>query len=360
MIASLLIIVCLLSGVVALVLYTLNKQATWKVNIAYGLKLTDQYDTEIISIDFVVDRFSTQSKTFKLKNMSNNAVNVTQIMPLSTAYYDFTTTFVNCTIAKDGFVLFNVVLQDIDMDASTTYSGQFSWLIVDHFQLADEQPEPKIWLEASEIVYADDTTPYLQFVSESFDKTVYNASESVQYSFTTKNPSDTYILQAYSYQLDVFNSSGFQCQVFNGMSGSMLGLLKDQTNTIAHVFNAPNVNGSYYLKLTYTGHNSEVIPPPTYTYTIEIHNYQKQTISQVVVTGFTYRSQPSSIHFEVRNNEGFNVIDAVQVNILGISPNLFYTEVTINKGTTWFSPTINFSSPSTFGNYIIQIWVCYA
>lgn len=133
-IASLLVAVILLSGALAVIFYQLDKSSTWKVNVDYGLKLTDKYDVEVSTIDFIVNRYGSQTKELKIKNLSNNAVNVTQIMPLNTAYYTFTTTFANSTILKDGSVTFNITLTDIDMNAETLYGGQFSWLIVDVFE----------------------------------------------------------------------------------------------------------------------------------------------------------------------------------------------------------------------------------
>jgi hypothetical protein len=355
-IAVFIVTICLLSSALAgVILYTLTKQSTWKVNVAYGLVLTDQNDIPVTTLDFVVDRYGTQVKTFKIKNTSNNAVNVTQIMPSSTAYYSFATTYVNSTIAKDGNVLFTISLTDLNMNAELLYTGQFDWKIVDSFPKADDIPEPKIWFEASEIVYADDTSPYLSFVSESFDKPQYNLSETVQYSFTTKNINQTNTIDSFSYNIDVYKSGIFQYQVFTGMNDTEPDLQPNETVTIPHSFSAPSLNGSYCLKLTYTGHNSELIRVYTFTIT-EIECYRSD-IMNVVVTGFTSPNSLSSIRFQIKNTDttnGHRFNYEVKILETGYVIKTGDTS-TVGDGETWTSGTYSFTSPSAYGAYTIQI-----
>ena len=133
LILGMLCVIVLLSSAIAVIYYTLQKDGSWKVNVAYGLKLTDINDIEQSRLDFIVDRYGTTVKTLKIKNTSNNAVNVFQVMPTNTSFYGFATSFVNSTIVKDGVFQFTISLTDKDMNAETTYEGQFSWNCVDSF-----------------------------------------------------------------------------------------------------------------------------------------------------------------------------------------------------------------------------------
>jgi hypothetical protein len=368
MILSLFLVIILLSGALAVVLYTLTKQSSWRVNVQYGLALTDQNDIPVATLDFVVDRYGTQVKTFKIKNTSNNAVNVTQVMPNNTAYYSFATSFVNSTIVKDGFVLFTISLTDLNMNAELLYSGEFDWKIVDHFSVGYEEPQ-KVSFEPSQIVYSDDTTPYLSFVSESFDKTEYNLSETVQYSFTTGNPNENYSLQSYSYHIDVFNESGvFQTRIFEGMSGSMLNLTIGETNTITHVFNAPLFNGTYYLSLVYTGHNSEYTYVPqeynvavTIYYTTENggHTWNMDTlfVEDRGMSGFTKPSELSAFQIQLKNYDVVLRISNYEIRIVETGYVIGSGQATVNPSNTWASPVYYFVSPNLYGNYTIQISV---
>ena len=60
--------------------------------------------------------------------------------------------------------------------------------------------------------------------------------------------------------------------------------------TVIEIFQASTVNGSYYLKLTYTGHNYEVPPPTTQTIGIThdiFENFNVETPSRTDATSHT-------------------------------------------------------------------------
>jgi hypothetical protein len=261
------VILCLIvvSMAFATVLYTLTVPMQFRVSLALGLELWDSTKTNKITLvtwsDFV--RGETKVQTFYIKNTGNKDANCTLVLgSYQTSAWLITHTFANQTVLKNGFSeVFTISIKEIDAISDGYYTCDLAFKIVDHFNVAYEQP--KIRFEASSIAYLGNTSQYLQFVSESFNHAnPYNVSESVTWQFVTKNPNPDYILQSYSYQLDLYNSSGFIKQLFLEGSASMLNLHKDQTHTITKTFTAPSFNGTYWLKLTYVSHNSQVIPPP--------------------------------------------------------------------------------------------------
>lgn len=364
--AVLLVLLVLMSMAFAVVLYTLTIPMQFRVSLAMGLELWNSDKTaKVTSItwsDFARDETKTQ--TFYIKNVGNKDANCT----LSLGVYDtsawlITDTFGEQLVLKDGFSsAFTISITEIDAISDGYYGCDLAFEIVDHFNVANEK---HVVFEASTIAYTDDVTPYLEFVSESFDKPVYNLSEPVSYTFTTKNPNPDYILQAYSYQIDLMNESGFLSQIFNGMSGSMLGLEQNETNTITHVFNAPNVNGSYYLKLTYTGHNSEEIPEPIILTWICEGIAQANCHIDTVSVGSTQPNTLTTVYFDFWHEIGVNV-QQIEVNVkiwnsdktvLISQPYInYWIEVYVQRDIrVHLSLTFTTPNPSTSQTYVIQV-----
>jgi len=360
MILSLFLVIILLSGALAVVLYTLTKQSSWRVNVQYGLALTDQNDIPVTTLDFIVDRYGTQVKTFKIKNTSNNAVNVTQVMPNNTAYYSFATSFVNSTIVKDGFVLFTISLTDLNMNAELLYTGQFDWKIVDYFSVTYE---PKVIFNSTltEITYKFATATYLQYVGNSFDKIEYGLGEVVEYSFSTKDIyADSGNVIAWQYSLYIEDSSHNTVATIKDHYTVACNMSKNDIWTENLAFNAPLTEGTYHMNLVYE--LADYQPPPlVYTFVVtEIENGYQSDIMNVVVTGFTLPNQLSTIHFQIRNtspnppaythryNWEVRIVQTGYVIKTGDTG-------TLSHGETWTSGTYSFYSPIPYGAYTIQI-----
>ena len=358
-----LVAVLLISTIaMAIVLYTLTIPGTWRVNTSLGLELwKGDNSAKITSIDWTVDALGFETQSFILKNKSNKAVDVNNTIPSGSSLYGFTTTLANVTIPQGSQAAFTMTLTDLGMDSATTYTGSFAFLIVDHFEVDNDSHG--VWFESTTIAYGDDTIPYLQFVQDAFDKANYSLGQQVTWNFTTKNPNESYILQSYSYELDLWNETAYQTTVFNGMSGSMLNLSKDQTNTITKAFAAPSANGTYRLKLTYTGHNSEALPPPTYAYSTSIYNGASSlyVVKNVVVEGFASPGQTSRVKFDVQSLI-MNFVSGVSWKVEIFKNSVLIQTVQTGSfdlpGTsTEHVITGYFASPMEYGAYVVKISV---
>lgn len=262
----------LLTYAFATILYSLIIPSTWNVSTSQGLELDYSNGSKVTSLTWSVSPLGNETQNLILKNLANHAVNVTSVIPAGTAQYSFTTTFVNNTIAQSGTYAFSITLIDLGMDSTTTYSGNFNFYIVDHFDLGNDS------FGTSAVNYASDSSQYFNFVSDGFNSTNYQPSDMVLYHFTTENINQTYDIQGLTYKLEVLDGSNnvvstvcdgltvayYQDSTHYGTFGNGTHmtdqpLMPNGTLTIWNSFLAPSPSATYHLGVTYQSHNSALI-----------------------------------------------------------------------------------------------------
>ena len=357
---ALLVIIAMLTTVLSVELYMLTIPSTWKVNVTYGLLLTDTSDVEITQLDWTVDRYQTTTKTLRIHNLGNAPANVTCEIPASTSEYTFTTTFVNSTIPKDTYVEFDVSLTDVDMDADLTYNGSFAWLIVDHFESGYEEPLSVNFSKPTEVVYESDCSDLLLWISDEY-LDVYDLSETILYNFTTENINSSYTIDSFSYKIELWKLGLLYSTPISTMYDCIPDLEYNQQVMVYTSFNAPSENGTYQLKLYYTGHNSEYIPP-TFDYEIQTNVTEPTLLAWLNTTityGMTEPSEASNIYIQLQCIGGDNYWLHYSIKIYDDAMTLVSTivedsgEIHISFEET-FQDNHPFTSPSEYGHYVIK------
>jgi hypothetical protein len=341
------------------ILYTLTKPGTWNVRVATGLELYyGDGVTPVTSISFTVDPLGSETQDFVLKNISNHAVNVTDNIPASTPLYEFTTTFVNNTIAQGGQYAFSITLTDIAMDSSVSHNGNFEYLVVDHFSVGT------LSFETTTVNYASDSSQYFGFIEDHFNSSTYPVGSTVLYSFTTQNVNQSYEIQGLTYKLEILDSSNNVVDtVCDGLniayyqdathymhpdgSGSMgngthmtdVPLEPNQMMTIWQSFSTPSVPGVYHIRLTYQSHNAA---PYGITWTTQIDNPYSQYVyvDTFTISGATASGTPGNV------TVCFHSLDIGPVTI---SYNIVIQETgqTIDSQSSWTAPKNPNTNPHT-------------
>lgn len=329
------------------ILYTLNVPATWNVRVATGLQLTYPNGTTVTAISFTVDPLGSQTQNFILKNLANHPVNVTDNIPDSTSLYQFTTTFLNSTalsqniIAQSGSYAFSIMLTDLGMDSSATYSGNFQYNIASGFNLGSSS------FSVTTVNYASDTSQYFGFVSDNFNASSYPLGSTVLYSFTTEDINQTYEIQGLSYKLELWNTTSLVSTLADGLvvayyqdsthygtfgNGTHMTdvpLMPNQNMTIWNSFPAPNTPGTYHLLLTYQSHNAAPVVPPTYpiswTTQVNIQNGYIMVSPGPTITGATLTGQQGTISFTVGGYYSTTVSYDYSITVLDSNSNLIST-----------------------------------
>jgi len=310
------------------ILYTLNVPATWNVSTANGLQLLNATTLQQVNaISFTVNQLGTITESFILKNIGTSAVNVTDVIPDSTALYTFTTTFLNSTstsqntIPQGGTYAFDITLTDLGMDSSQTYNGNFAYNIASGFNVGSSGDS----FGTTTVSYASDSNQYFEFVSDNFNSSSYPLGSTVLYSFTTKNINQSYAVNGITYKLQIYDSSNnlintvcdgltvaywqnstHYGQFGNGTHMTDVPLMPNQDITIWNSFLAPGPAGTYHLVLTYQSHNAELINVPiSWTIQTSIQNgYVAFAAPSPTVSGATQTGQQGTVSFSLTNMYG--------------------------------------------------------
>ncbi len=286
---TLLCIIAMLGTVLATVLYTLEIPMTWDINIAYGLELQDEYGTPISNIAWgFLNRGENKTVNLILQSRANKPQNVTLTLPTETSEYVFGSDFpANLELAKEGqpndSVAFTIWLKDKDMTADGGYSGNIIFDVVDVHPSDGYEEEYAYFSKPTQITYETDCSDFLLFINDEYN-TEYNLSATVSYNFTTECVSTTHTIDSFSYKIELWKDGILYSTPVSTMYDCIPDIGESDQVTVNAPFTAPNENGTYQLKLYYTGHNSESLPlQPTLT------------IVWTSTTGFTMKRQSTPI-----------------------------------------------------------------
>lgn len=253
-VVALLAVVGLLSAALGVVLYVHTVPMEFSVSTEYGLELWDETQTTLVTaISWeVFNPDETKSQNFYLKNVGNEDVNVACIL----GTYDETAwtishDFADQTVLKDGWsVLFTITITEVEASAEQTYSCDVKFEVVDSFSSPDEVVS---FDEGSrEVEYKAATAEYLEFVSDSFNKTPanYTVGENIEYNFTTKAIKSGGNLVAWEYSLYVEDSTGEVVKTVEFKKHITCDLAYGETIELTHTFTMDTV-GIYHMNLTY-------------------------------------------------------------------------------------------------------------
>jgi hypothetical protein len=335
------------------VYYTKTIPAQWGVTTAYGLQLENATNNAVLtSLSFMVPAGSSQTFSLLLVNTGNRAENATQIMPANLANaYTFTTTFANNTIARGGSYAFTVTLTDNGMTSGTTYSGSFVYEVVSGFSVATAYDTMSA--SATQVAYSLDTANYFQYQSSAYNTTIPAVGAPVLFSFVTKNINSSYEIQGLTFTLDLYSGSTFVSNIEtgftqaywenstaygtfgNGTHMTTTPLMPSKTITTYWEFPAPSPSGTYSVKITYTGHNAQLIPTPiTWTITVSNANTNQLQVSNAAITGAAASGQSGTLTFTITMIGGWNdgAWFTLNCTILQTNQNLCYSNLHLVMG----------------------------